>query len=93
MNEVSIIGLDLAKNVLQAHGCSASIRMRGFSPCLSRGTWRRGGWIGRVPAGLSASTRIFMSRSLRLGRGAKANLVEIAQVDDSKIPSQAGRRL
>ncbi|KUP94056.1 hypothetical protein TRIHO_10810 [Tritonibacter horizontis] len=34
-----------------------------------------------------------MSRSLRLTRRAEACLVEIAQVDDSKIRSQAGRRL
>ena len=37
--------------------------------------------------------RIFMSRSLRLTRRTAACLVEIAQVDDSKIRSQAGRRL
>ena len=34
-----------------------------------------------------------MSRSLRLTRRAEASLVEIAQVDDSKIRSQAGRLL
>lgn len=34
-----------------------------------------------------------VGRSLQLARRARANLAEIAQVDDNKIPSQAGRRV
>jgi hypothetical protein len=47
MNEVSIIGLDLAKNVFQAHGAggvSETLCMR-LSPCGSDGSFIEPFWI------------------------------------------------
>lgn len=45
------------------------------------------------PAAFSASMSIYISPSPRLACRAEANLIEIAQMDDGKIRSQAGRRL